>query len=456
MGQSLVIRPFMSRAAFLGKGRSRTLLGAACCGCLAALLVSAATALGGGCGCGGVADEFVAAESGLVREWIVQVPFDSSRSRLQRVTVGDGLIVTQSGDGGVQAIQTDATAGAPRPGSVLWSRSASAGGGPVSPVSIGSSLVTVAGGLGLDALDRRTGQVLWHAETGRPSAMAAVPVGEEVYVPAGSSGLQRLPVDPLRLNGNGHRESGTDSDAADRPVIDAGGDLAFPAQALGDGVMWMTESGRLVFLQKRTNGWAREEFECGAAPVSPPVIRGRSVFVVLRGTHDNTPRVARIDLLAQGRRRLQAGWWDPLPDQPDGGPLLAGDTLVVSLGPSGMIGFSAETGEQLWRSCVVGTLVSAGGDRAWVFDDMGRLTGIDLATGEPIDWLPLGCLTLPVVNTASDRLVLASPTGLVVSLAPRAAPPSATEGSTTAAEAVTTPAEPAGERDDEDPGTMPR
>lgn len=70
--------------------------------------------------CGTAADEFIAAEVGLVREWIVQVPFDSAAWRLEHVVVGRDLVVAQSRDGGVAAIQSAAVDGAPRPGSVLW------------------------------------------------------------------------------------------------------------------------------------------------------------------------------------------------------------------------------------------------------------------------------------------------------------------------------------------------
>jgi hypothetical protein len=67
------------------------------------------------------------------------------------------------------------------------------------------------------------------------------------------------------------------------------------------------------------------------------------------------------------------------------------------------------------------------GDRIWIIDRTGRLAGLDLATGDRRERLCLGGFSFPVVNAASDRLILASPDGLLVSLAPRrpAAPPAA-------------------------------
>jgi hypothetical protein len=59
------------------------------------------------------------------------------------------------------------------------------------------------------------------------------------------------------------------------------------------------------------------------------------------------------------------------------------------------------------------------GDRVWIIDRTGRLAGIDLATGERRERLCLGGFSFPVVNAESDRLILASPDGLLAVLAPR-------------------------------------
>ena len=62
------------------------------------------------------------------------------------------------------------------------------------------------------------------------------------------------------------------------------------------------------------------------------------------------------------------------------------------------------------------------GGRAWLIDEVGRLTALDLSSGVRRLSLSLGCFTLPVVNNLTERLILASPEGLVASLAPPAPP----------------------------------
>jgi hypothetical protein len=138
---------------------------------------------------------------------------------------------------------------------------------------------------------------------------------------------------------------------------------------------------------------------------------------------------------------------------PESGPFVAGDRVIVSLGDEGIVAYSARPddvlargrdraraddaaeaaaeepsagstaagGELLWRTpCGIGgRLVAVVGERVWFADRVNRLASVDLATGEPRECMPLGGFTLPVINPRGDRLVLASPDGLLVSLVPR-------------------------------------
>jgi outer membrane protein assembly factor BamB len=413
-----------------------------------AAVATAALPAAADCARGTAGDELVAARAGLVREWIVQIPFDSATSRLERVVVGDGLVVAQSGDGGVHAVQAAAAAGESRPGSVLWSQRLGRPGGPALAAGIGPGLVTVAHDLDLHALDRRTGQVVWHEPLGTLPHAPAVPVGDAVYVGMGSGGMLRLPsrprsstaapepAQPAQADAPARRRP-TKKPAAKRQVstesrepiaLDSGGPVEWPAQPFVEGVMWCTTTGRIVTLQQTPGGWNRFEEELPAAPAGPPVVRGASLFATTGGERGAaSAEFVRVDLISKRNERLATVWRTPLPGRPVGGPLLAGSLVVVSLGPDGIAACTADTGAPAWRSHVVGTPVAATGRLVWCLDDMGGLTALDLATGLPRFSLCLGGFTVPVVNTATDRLVLASPRGLVVSLAPAVPQPSATE-----------------------------
>lgn len=426
-------------------------------GWAAAVLACALTGVAGGdCGggCGGglsgtPADEFVAERMGLVREWVAQIPFDSARADLEHVVVGDGLVVAQTGDGGVHAFAATpfAATTAPRPGapalgSLLWSRTLGAADGPTTVAGIGPRLVTVARDLELFAVDRDTGAARWRQRLGRLPGGGAVEIGDWVYALQSGGGVRRLTFDPLQPTADesapvavqrtkpGAKKAAKKAIADAKPTaeslrprtFDSAGPVERPVRALGKGVAWTTTGGVLVTMQPTELDWDRFEFALNSPAVDAPITRGDAVFAATAAAD-----LARVDFVESGSRGLRTGWHVVLDAVPDAGPFLGGDTLVVSLGESGLAAFSAETGAALWRSPVAGRVLAVVGDRVWIIDRTGRLAGIDLATGERRERLCLGGFSFPVVNAESDRLILASPDGLLAVLAPRkpATPPAA-------------------------------
>ena len=397
-----------------------------------------AAPLTAGCPCGSAADDRAAAVAGLVREWIVQLPFDSATARLEHVVVGDGLVAAQSTGGSVHAVRS-ATAGAagPRAGTVAWTRPIGDATGHAWPPTVGSRLVVVATETDVHAIDRDTGKLLWKLPTDATTAGAAVESEGWVYVPLQTQRLLRLPADPLARQTverpSTTRRGGAKSaprmppESPEPLQIDLGGRLDAWPMPLAGGVLWSTDVG-LFALEPMPPEWVRYAVpESGPpswirrAPVAlagPPVVRDTSIFVATANGG-----LTRIDLNAsKDRTGLRAAWGVQLPDRPSSGPLVAGDVALVAFGPAGLAAFSTADGHKLWQSPLVGTLVAAMGGRAWLIDEVGRLTALDLSSGVRRLSLSLGCFTLPVVNNLTERLILASPEGLVASLAPPALP----------------------------------
>ncbi|MFM7183393.1 MAG: PQQ-binding-like beta-propeller repeat protein [Planctomycetota bacterium] len=423
------------------------------------LLAAGRARAGGGLLCGSAGDEFVAARAGLRREWVIQIPFDSAGRQLESVTAGDDVVVACSSDGGVHAVQVAASAaGQPRPGSLLWSKRVGRPGGLGQSAGVGTSLVTVARDLDVHAFDAQTGVLRWTCPLGHASAAAAVPAGDNVYCPMSDDGLVRLPaglhgVVPL-ADANG-QELDTGSPIEQPPVPFAVGD---PPRV---GAVWINDEGRVIAeVPNLRAGWNVRSFdtrlpgETAAEPAGPPAVRGDTIYVATR-----SGRLEALRPSPSSGGDLERAWMQPvfLPGVPESGPVVAGDRVIVSLGDEGIVAYSAmpddlasrlaqqrqdaQAGDDaaanedataeapplaprtglLWRTpCgVVGRMVAVVGERVWFVDAVGRLASVDLATGEPRECLPLGGFTLPVKNQGGDRLVLASPDGLLVSLAPR-------------------------------------
>jgi len=381
--------------------------------------------------CGTAGDELVAARAGLEREWVVQIPFDSAGWSLEQVSIGDGMVVATSGDGGIHAVSTSSAAGQPRPGSVLWSQRVGRAGGVGQRAGIGGDVVTVAHDLEIHALNRDDGSLKWRHPVAQLASGGVVPAGDWTYAPLAGNGVMRFPTDPHRTpvdppaaaaaSGPGDTARGAPKADPARPLsLDAGGRVESAPIPFEGGVAWCTTGGRLVAVVPADatvagSEWARIEFDLGAPPAGPLVVRDSTIYAATtRGD------LACIDdPPPDDVHEFTAIWHVVLPWPPEGGPLVFGNVVVVSLGDQGIMALSAKTGDELWRSCATGRLVSITGDRVWCVDSLNRLVSLDLATGMPGAWLCLGSFTLPVTNTVDDRLILASPDGLVVSLAPR-------------------------------------
>lgn len=397
----------------------------------------------GGCIAGTAADEFTADRVGLVREWIVQVPTATGVDGIGHVVVGDGLVLVQSRDGHVHAIRAAAHSPAERPsgesfvppaessaapGSILWSRRLPTLGGPVVPATVGSDLVVVPTDDRITALERENGQLRWERSVGRNLGAGPVVVGNWIYVPLAGGDMMRYPVNPVRQPPqpepaeNARKQGAKKAKKQKRLVeslepikIDTVGRVAFSPVPLGDGVLWCTADGIIATFQPAERKWNRYEFALGNPPAGPPVVRDRSVFAATTNGD-----LARIDLPPSGRQ-FDLAWHVVLPTIPDSGPFVSGNTVVVSLGDEGLAAYAADTGAELWRTCIPGRILAVGGDRVWCLDGVGRLSGFDLADGTRRDVLCLGAFTEPVVNVRTDRLILASRCGAVVSLAPKSA-----------------------------------
>jgi outer membrane protein assembly factor BamB len=403
--------------------------------------------------CGSPADELVAARVGLDREWVVQVPFDSAAWRLEHVVVGDRLVVAQAGDGTVAAIRADVRPGGARRGTVAWSQRVG-GTGPFEAPGIGEKTVVVARSRGVTALFVDTGRVAWNLRLAGIASAGGMSSAGNVFVPLDGSGVDRLPEDIWEEGKFEARTSETApvGESASRFVIDSKGEVDFSPTIFEDGVLWCSADGLIVAMVGVGDRARRLEFELGAPASGPPVVVGRDVYVATRA--GDIARIASVSAgltanagvyrNAAGQDVKFSGWHTVLEAVPEGSPVVGGNTVVLSLGAWGIAGFNAANGDLRWQVPDVGLPVAITDARVWCLDATGFLVARDLMSGGRRERLCLGDFTIPVVNTKTERLVLASPKGLVTSLAPRTVA-TASPVVPPPAPAPEAPAEPAGD-----------
>ena len=389
------------------------------------------------CVVGTAADEFAADAAGLTREWILQLPFVALGARLEQVVPGDGLVVAQTSDGTVHAIAGASLSGKPTavgeplPGSLLWSRRVDSVGGAVMRAGIGIDTVAVAHDRDITALERGSGSFRWQQAFDQSASGGTAVIGNWIYSPTAGHSMSRFPTHPLRqpdafkaaepptatAKGKATKKGGKERKARKESLeplaIDAVGDVRLTPQPFVNGVLWCTAAGDLVTLQETQLDWQRFEFELVNPPAGQPALVDRSIYAATTAGD-----LARIDL-PKSLRQLQLVWHAVLPGPASSGPFVAGETLVVSLGDLGLAAYSTVTGDQVWHCPLTGRILAVAGGRVWFVDELGKLAALDLADGAPRTRLCLGPFTLPVVNTLTGRLLLASPSGMIASLLPR-------------------------------------
>jgi hypothetical protein len=418
----------------------------------ASLAIAPSARAGGGI-CGTLADELTAERAGLELEWMVSLPIDHTQGGIEHVVIDDDLVIVQTGDGGVHAIHTGAVTpdGRCNP-QVIWSTHLGSPGQPIVAASAGPELVMVPRGNELYALERSTGQIRWQQHLQQSPIAGGAAVGEWVYQPQGSATVLRLPVNPWRDTGIGSttvearaggagarasrataaaamaartgkgKPTATLTSAEKRARMDAteslkplplngGGTIERDMLPFGSGVLWSTRDGTIISLQQGDRDWQREEFLLDSPQAGPLATRGASIFATTTARD-----LARIDSLDAGSE-LRLAWRVLLDGQPEeDGPFVVGDRIVVSLGEKGLRCYSTETGDLLWANCCPGEILAVMGERIWIRDRTSHLSSIDLATGEPRQVYCFGAFEHLVVNHQTDRLILASPSGMLVCL----------------------------------------
>lgn len=369
------------------------------------------------CRCGALGDDAVAATSGWRMEWVVQLPFDSTRSRLVHVATTADLVVAQSDDGGVHAVVASP---GPRNGMVAWSKRIEADGGEVLPAAIGPSVVAVASGRSLYGLRIADGSVGFSETSAGFFENGPAVSGDFVFAPIAGGGIRKVTADPTT------NVAGSLTLATHGPVH------ASPFPISSKGIAWINDAGTLVELVPRTDSstdWTRNSIDLQSPAAGRPVVNGDSMIVVtqvgdLIWLKRPTPRRP-----AEAKRRkeaeppiqpppMQVRWRMPLPSRPDGTLLFDDGVAFVSMGPAGIVAVAIETGLTLWRLEKPMKMLAVGKGGLWCLDAVGRLVLLDAKTGSRLACMDLEGFTLPVVSSQPGRLLLASPEGLLASLAP--------------------------------------
>jgi outer membrane protein assembly factor BamB len=94
-------------------------------------------------------------------------------------------------------------------------------------------------------------------------------------------------------------------------------------------------------------------------------------------------------------------------------PIVLGDRVYAITDRGNLFAIDANTSEEKWVTPNIRSYLAGNDQRLYCLDVRGDLTILDRASGSPLGTIAASLLDVPILNTQTDRIILASSTGLV-------------------------------------------
>jgi outer membrane protein assembly factor BamB len=324
---------------------------------------------------------------GLETAWSTYVRVDPTRGRVASLQLIGGLLLAQTDQGTVQAIH-------PESGRTLWTANVGSPAYPTQPPGANDKFVGVSNGTTYYLFDRASGATVWQQRvSGSPSAGSSMN-DDRVYVPL-DNGL----IEAYLLARTPGREL---YDSLPKRYSGSGPSVTAPL-VIGKRCNWAVSEGYVYSAQETFKDLVQFRFhlddDAGVGPtyMAPYLFAASRLGTVFAMNETNGSEIWRFSL-----------------GNPVSHPLLTIDGGLYVISETGdMVRLDPHVGSQVWYGRGVRRFVAAGADRIYALDTYGRLTARDAMTGMVLGAVPVPGFDLPCYNVETDRLYLATRTGLV-------------------------------------------
>lgn len=322
-----------------------------------------------------------AARLGLTRAWFAQIGAARSTGPIGFMNCDRGMLYVQTTRGSVTSIDAET-------GRRLWTSQIGSPNHTSSEPDGNDKILAVVSGSTLYVLDRHTGALLWQRLlNGTPGAGPGVSASY-VFVPMVNGFVQGYNIEKL---GKGEPWN-----------YKSAGRVLVPPTATGNDVVWTTEKG-YMYLADGEGGGIRYRLETRDAIQARPAYWTPRVFAC--STDGNVYAVDE----PSGKVVWKFTVGDAIYQQ----PVALEEKVFVVSEQSGMYCLASKDGAELWHAPRIAQFVSLSPSRVYATDDLGRLTVLDAETGARLGSLPLQGVSIKLVNRSTDRIYLASESGMV-------------------------------------------
>lgn len=334
----------------------------------------------------------------LTRMWWGSATTNAARDKLIFLTLDDTLLFAHSSSGILNCFDSET-------GRKLWASSLGGQDEPAfAPVS-NDTLVIIVSGSSLFALNKMTGDVVW--EFPLPNSPSTSPIIDETQVYLGTSDGSLMAFDLNELAKRFNKRLTVESAGmAIRWKYKITANIYSQPVSSGD-LISFAGTNRTTYTVSRGRD-LRYTFDTPVS-VSAGLASNRGILYVCTGD----ARIFALDVVT-GALRWQTVVGSAIYET----PRLIQDDLFVSPEEIGMFRFRARDGAEIWDRPARGVekFVGATPDAVFGSDRAMNLVRLSRQTGEIQGSLPLNRFTLRVANDLTDRLYMATPTGMIIAL----------------------------------------
>ncbi len=334
---------------------------------------------------------------GLTMMWWGRAVIDASRDKVLFLTADEQNVYLQASSG---IITTFGGEGGKRLWSNLIGRPDQVG----YPVSSNDEQVLLAVGLKVFSLDKSTGELLWELRIpDHPSASPEVD-DNQVYIGTVDGSVYSYNIHRIRkLNDDGMLPQWTNMSRLWRFKTPT--EIVSPPVALGPTVTFASERGILYGVGTVDKG-LKFQFETNGK-VSTSLGHSRDYIFIA----DSESRMYCLNK-NNGRVNWSFSSGAPITQQ----PRTVGSIVYAVPQREGLVALSIKTGFLIWQQKLATAFITASQDRVYVSDNSGNLLVLNKEDGSIIGSIPLRGYTNRVQNDRTDRIVLSTQDGLVISL----------------------------------------
>ena len=375
---------------------------------------------------------------GLTRPWFAQVQMDRGRARVQHIILYEGMLYVQTDRATVHAI--DAETGATR-----WAGKVGRSNHPSFAPAANADLLAIINGSRLYVCNRHNGNLVYEAEVGGAPIAGAALSEQYAYVPmvdglvtayrlesltAPPKELSEIEKDLAKEEENNAEENGEEQP---REKVRLRQEFIAPlsCQSIGRALVqplvtrqtegeeycvWPTDRGHMnVAHVNRASGdrlavmWRLETgTDIAARPtyLPPDTEEPSDSGIIFAASRDGF-----VHAVLENRGTLL---WRFSTSEPILQPaVVIGQRVYVATQPGGMYCLNASDGQEIWWAPRVIQLVAASKERIYAADRLGRILVLHGKTGSRLDTIPTVGQSIKLLNDATDRIYLATRTGLI-------------------------------------------